>query len=165
MSIQHVISTMERLTELHQQLFDSGEEKKQAIIKNDIEKLTQIMTQENRLLKQVAEVEKERVDAAYAFLHEKGIRSQLNLTVTELLRLVFNVEERFQLQDSQNRLLNVIHALKRQNEVNQQLIHHALEFIDFSLNVFVGAEDDLIYQNPAHQSSNLKKNNFFDTRA
>ncbi|MGV2787260.1 flagellar protein FlgN, partial [Clostridium perfringens] len=90
MSARSIIEYMKRQDELHQQLIEAGKDKRQAILDNDVERLTAVMTKtkENRLLKQVAETEALRQGAADDFLREKGIRSQLQLTVTEMTRLV-----------------------------------------------------------------------------
>ena len=48
---------MKRQDESHQRLIEAGKDKRQAILDNDVERLTAVMTKENRLLKQVAETE------------------------------------------------------------------------------------------------------------
>ena len=166
MSVSQVISAMEELNELHHHLMDAGLEKQQAILKNDMQYLTQIMTKETRLLKQVTESEARRIATVHIFLKEKGIRSQLNLTITEMTRLVFDQEEKQHLLDAQRRLSDTLLALKELNSTNKELIDQSLSFIDYSLNLIVSRpEDDMLYQNPGHQNSQRNQNSsFFDAR-
>ena len=165
MSVQRIMESLALLNDLHKQLLDIAEEKKQVIIKNDVDGLSQLMTKESRLLKQVAEADEERLQAAQEFILEKGIRSQLNLTVTEIARLVFQAEERVELIRYKEELTQTIEKLKRVNLQNQQLIQQSLEFVDFSLNMFLGAEDDGFYQHPDQQHGPSRNKTFFDTKA
>lgn len=157
---------MKRQDELHRQLIEAGNDKKQAIIANDVERLAAVMNRENRLLKQVAETEALRQGAAEEFLREKGIRSQLQLTVTEMTRLVFNPEEKTELLDVQRQLMDRLTELKELNQINRELIEQSLAFIDYSLNLLVSRpEDDMLYQNPNQPSTAGKGRSMFDTRA
>lgn len=166
MSARSIIDYMKRQDELHRQLIEAGNDKKQAIIANDVERLAAVMNRENRLLKQVAETEALRQGAAEDFLREKGIRSQLQLTVTEMTRLVFNPEEKTELLDVQRQLMDRLTELKELNQINRELIEQSLAFIDYSLNLLVSRpEDDMLYQNPNQPSTAGKGRSMFDTRA
>ncbi|MCM3288573.1 flagellar protein FlgN [Paenibacillus sp. MER 180] len=165
MSVQRIMESLSLLNDLHKQLIDIAEEKKQVIIKNDVEGLSQLMTKESRLLKRVAEADEDRLQAAQEFILEKGIRSQLNLTVTEITRLVFNAEEREQIVSLRDNLSNTINKLKVKNDQNQDLLRQSLEFIDFSINIFMGAEDDGIYRADSAQAYGHQRNKLFDTKA
>ncbi|MGG3453246.1 flagellar protein FlgN [Paenibacillus rhizolycopersici] len=165
MSIQPIISAMKQVNELHMKLLEAGREKHRAIINNDTTELTKWMMGETRLLKHINEAEELRVEAMKAYLKEKGIRSQLNLTVAELARLVFDPDEKHELLEIRDQLLNNASELHKQNQLTQQLLDQSLSFIDFSLNLYVGVDDDLIYQNPTSVPAKPNKNNFFDAKA
>jgi len=165
-SIDKVILSMTQLNEVHLQLIDLGKEKQRAIIDNDSSNLTRLMTIENRLMKQLNEIERQREAHVNSFLQEKGIHSQLNLSVTELSRLVFDQNDKRLLLEIREELLNNALKLKQQNELTTQLLEHALQFIDFSLNIIVGVDEDMIYQKPATSSpGHSNKINFFDAKA
>lgn len=164
-SVQRIIESLTLLNDLHKQLLDIAEEKKQVIIKNDVEGLSQLMTKESRLLKQVAEAEGERQQMAQQFLQEKGIRSQLNLTVTEIARLVFQAEERMELLNIQRDLSDTLHKLKERNVILQELLQQSLSFVEYSLNLYMSRpEDEVVYQHPAQGNSSTPRS-MFDTRA
>ena len=94
MAIQELIDTLILLDEYHHDILKISMTKKSAIIENDVEKLIEIINQESRVLKQIEKLEVERICACETFLQEKGIKSQLELTVTELTRLVFDPKRR-----------------------------------------------------------------------
>ncbi|MNO17862.1 FlgN protein [compost metagenome] len=165
MSIQQIISALKKANELHLQMLLVGGEKHRAIINNNTSELIKCMTEETRLLNQMNETEEQRVEAMSAYLKGKGIKSQLDLTVSELARLVFDQDEKIELLEVRNQLLNNASELKQQNQITKQLLEQSLNFIDFSLNLFVGVDDDLIYQNPTNVPVKPNKNNFFDAKA
>ncbi|MGG4554833.1 flagellar protein FlgN [Paenibacillus humicus] len=166
MSIHQVISTLKELNDIHVNLIEIGREKQRAIIENDSAVLTTLMTKENRLLKQMNDAETRRGEAVSSFLTEKGIRSQLNLTVSELVRLVFDQDEKRGLLEARDLLLDNALVLKKQNEHTKELLEQSLHFIDFSLNLILGVDEDLIYSKPTgNQPLLANRNNYFDTKA
>lgn len=165
MSVQKIILAMKQLNKIHLDMLQTGQEKQRAIIANNTEALTKYMTMEARMLKNMNEAEEERAEAVNHFLIDKGIRSQLNLTVTELTRLVFDPDEKRELLTIRDELITNASELKKQNEATQQLLEQSLTFIDFSLNVLVGIDDEMVYQKPTDTPTKLKKNNYFDAKA
>jgi glycine betaine/choline ABC-type transport system substrate-binding protein len=144
----------------------SGQTKKEAIIKDDINSLIQIMNQESRMMKRIAALEEERIAACQAFLREKGIKSSLNLNITELSRLVFDPEEKQSLLQTQASLSKTLNELKLINDLNQKLIEQSLNFINYSVDL-LGASpmQEITYAPPTHKPTGSKASGFFDTRA
>ncbi|PYY29567.1 flagellar protein FlgN [Paenibacillus illinoisensis] len=166
MSLLQVTHALKQLIELHEQLIAVGEEKKQAIMSNDISVVTHCVAKEAQLVKKVNVADEGRVNGVYGFLREKGIRSQLNLTITEMTRLVFDPTERNELIVLQTSLHEQLSRLKELNAINKDLIEQSLTFIDYSMNLIVNQpEDHMIYQNPSKQKLDAPNRNYFDTRA
>lgn len=166
MSIQQVIHSLDSLYEVHQEMLGISKTKQGAIVNNDVEKLIEVMNQESRCVKQIEQLEANRVKACQDFLIEKGIKSQLQLTVTELTRIAFDPSDKKALQDVQSRLSQTLNELKTLNELNQKLIEQSLGFIDYSLGLLGGRDDqEVTYQHPAGKSGGVKKPGLFDTRA
>ena len=119
-----------------------------------------------QLVKKVAVADEARINGVYSFLQEKGIRSQLNLTITEITRLIFDLEEKNQLVALQTKLHDRLIQLKELNAVNKDLIEQSLTFIDYSMNLIVNQpEDHMIYHDPSKQKLDMPNRNYFDTRA
>lgn len=166
MSVDQVVNVLRHMDELYNELIGLGGEKTQSIMSNDVASLTKVMTAETKLLKRAAELDEAREQAVALFLKEKGIRSQLNLTITEMTRLVFDIHEKQQLQDVQKQLSETLVELKRLNSINKELIEQSLTFIDYSLNLLTSEpEDEMLYRNPTGPQPAQKPRSFFDTRA
>lgn len=166
MSVQLLIDLLEQLDLTHINMLELAQQKKKIIIENNVESLIHIMNQETKVLKQIEQLEEQRAGAAHQFLNESGIKSKLNLNVSELSRLVFDIEEKRKLLDVQTRLSNTLKLLKQANDLNQKLIEQSLLFIDFSLEVMVGKPNqEIIYKHPSERSSVMGRPGYFDSRA
>lgn len=166
MSVEALIDALERLDAEHRAMLQWAEAKRSAIVDNNVDELVSIMTHESRVLKRIEQLEEERVEVCQAFLREKGIKSRLNLTITELSRLVFDPGEKQRLADMQHKLNDTLNELKRVNDLNQKLIEQSLAFLDYSLDLLVGPpEDDATYRHPGERSSGTNRPGLFDTRA
>lgn len=166
MSAELVAGVLRKMDELYRALIELGKDKTQAIMDNDVASLTKVMSSETKIIKQAAQLDEEREQAVSAFLKEKGIRSQLNLTITEMTRLVFDIQEKQQLLDAQKQLTDTLNELKRVNSINKDLVDQSLTFIDYSLNLLTSEpEDEMLYRNPTVQQPANKPRSFFDTRA
>ncbi|WP_017810943.1 MULTISPECIES: flagellar protein FlgN [Paenibacillus] len=166
MSLDNLVDVLNKLDVYHQQMIELGESKKNSIVANDIDVMIRVMNQESKLIKLIEQTEQERMQASYDFLKERGIKSQLNLTLTELARLVFDVEDKKRLLGVQSKLKSTLDRLKELNDLNQQLIQQSLDFIEFSLDVIVDKpEQDMVYQHPAAaQYGAGQRRGLFDTR-
>lgn len=165
MNIQPLIDYLDDLHHLHLRMLELSKDKKQQIIDNDINQLMKTMQQETKLTVLISENEEKRQEWVYLFLNSKGIKSKMKLSVSELSRLVFDPEERIQLQEAQQRLTTVMLELKEFNAINQKLIENSIAFIQYSLNLLIDVpEQDMTYQNPMN-SQTTQHYRMFDTRA
>ncbi|MFC3747560.1 flagellar protein FlgN [Paenibacillus sp. GCM10012306] len=165
MALTTLIELLERLDEVHIQMLDLAATKKQAIMENKIEVLIDILNRESKMMKLVGQLEEQRTQAAYAFLQGVGIRSNLNLNLTELSRLVFDPEDKSRLLQIQKKLSDTLHHLKEANDLNQKLIEQSLTFIDYSLDLMVGRPNqEMTYHHPSDKGSNVYRSGLFDAR-
>lgn len=156
MSIQLVIEQLEALNEIHCGLLELAKLKQRVIVENNVEELTKIMNKESKLIKQVVLIESQRA----------ALMPEPNMTVTELIKRVFNAEEKRSLAQAQRSLISTMEQLKEVNQLNQQLVQQSLAFIGYSLDLLIGSpEDDTIYHNPSQQSNGTSRAGLFDTKA
>ncbi|MCC3379477.1 flagellar protein FlgN [Paenibacillus farraposensis] len=166
MPLERLIDVLEQLDQKHLILLELAKSKKKIVMENDINSLVQHLKQESRLLKQVEELEEARMEVSYELLRERGIRSQLNLTITELARLVFDPEDKNKLLSVQSRLSHTLSELKEVNAINQKLIEQSLVFIDYSLDLLVGRPNqEMTYMHPDQKSNQLARPGLLDTKA
>lgn len=166
MSVQLLLESLDQMDESYSKLLEIMMDKKQAVISNDYSKLVLTLSHESKLIKSIEEQEKELLASAQVFLQSKGIKSQLELTITEILRLVFDPEEKRILNETRVRIEKRLMDLKNINSLNQELIGQSLSFIDYSLNLMIGGEEDeATYSRPQSQDKRAAvRSNMFDTR-
>lgn len=165
MALTTLIELLEQLDEVHMQMLDLAAEKKQIIMDNKVDALIDILNRESKLMKRIGQLEEQRIAAAYTVLQDVGIRSNLNLNLTELSRLIFDPEDKARLQHIQKKLSGTLHRLKEANELNQKLIEQSLTFIDYSLDLLVGRPNqEITYQHPSDRGYSVKRPGIFDAR-
>ncbi|MBP2001780.1 flagellar biosynthesis/type III secretory pathway chaperone [Paenibacillus shirakamiensis] len=166
MAVHQLIEALSQLDQAHANMIELAGEKQTAIMNNDVDGLIGILNQESRTLKRIEQLEDVRLATCYHFLKEKGVKSQLKLTITELSRLVFDPDEKKLLTDMQRQLSDKLQHLKRLNDLNQKLIEQSLTFLEYSLDLLVGAPDEAAtYQHPADKPGSVRRPGIFDTRA
>ncbi|MCE5169300.1 flagellar protein FlgN [Paenibacillus profundus] len=166
MSASALIDVLSRMETVYQQLESIGEAKTQVIIQNDIKELVRLSNQESKWLKGLSALEEEREEAVYAFLQSKGIKSKLKLTLTEIMKLVFDAQERTQMMAVQERIAATLQRLKQVNDHNQTLIEQSLHFVEYQLNLFIDySEQDMLYHRPEQPASSYSRPGMLDTRA
>lgn len=166
MSVQLIIDSLSQMDQQQSALLEMMLQKKQAILDRDFDELVRILSRESKLLKSIEELEQQLLTVAQTFLQSKGIKSKLNLTITEISRLVFDPEEKRMLTELKEKLESRLAEVKRVNALNQDLIKQNLSFIDFSLNLLTGFEDDdATYSPPTGQDKKSAPRRMFDTRA
>lgn len=165
MALNTLIELLERLDEVHNTMLDLAADKKQAIMDNNVDVLIDILNRESKLTKLIGQLEEQRILAAYTVLQGVGIRSNLNLNLTELSRLIFDPEDKARLLHIQQKLSGTLHHLKEANELNQKLIEQSLTFIDYSLDLLVGRPNqEITYHHPSDKGNSVARPGIFDAR-
>jgi flagellar biosynthesis/type III secretory pathway chaperone len=165
MAFRDILQVMTDLIELHSSLIAIAERKTEILKRNEVDQLMQIVQQENKLVRQIGELDRQRIDATGRFLIEKCYAPNPRITVSDLVKIIFKSEEKKQLLDLQQQLMTTMRTLRDLNQLNQQLIEHSLAFIDYSIDLISGApEDEIFYHNP-NQSYASKRQGLFDTKA
>ena len=150
MAIQEIIVSMERLIELHTIMVSISEHKKNLIIKNQVDELSKLLTQETRGIKMIDEEERRRLDAVTRFLFSIGITVKGKIATSELAKLVRDPEQKQKLMETRARLVVVVQQLKQMNELNERLVEQSLKYINFSMDLMCGpSNDDYIYAKPS----------------
>jgi flagellar biosynthesis/type III secretory pathway chaperone len=166
MSIQALTDAMENLIRIHDSLLELAKQKTQVLVQNDVDQLNRIVNKESVLVRQIMELDRERVEAIDAFLAEKCYKPIPNITISELAKLIFKAEDKQRLSDKQKALLERVDRLREHNTLNQQLIEQSLAFIDYTLDLIIGSpEEEAIYGNPAGRSPSIRRPGIFDSRA
>lgn len=125
------------------ELLQLSEKKQRILIEGKAPELEEILKQEELLTSRVGSLEKRRTELHEQLAAHFGISAQ-ELVLTRLVSLVPepHARELAQLKQDLNRTLDRLGKLNRQNA---QLIRQSLEYINFSLNLLIGADGSPVY--------------------
>ncbi|MVP01544.1 flagellar protein FlgN [Paenibacillus lutrae] len=166
MPVTAIASVLDRMIECHQQLQVIGVRKREAILQNSIQELSALVHKESKCIREIQELDQQRILKINEYLVSRCYKMNPNITVSELVKLVFKAEEKQLLMDRQEKLLHELLQLKELNETNRQLVEQSLGYIDLSLDLLTATpEQDAVYAHPAQQGQSKRKNAYFDTRA
>jgi len=165
MSLTDIMQTLEQQTGLYEQLLNTAKEKTPVLIHNEVEQLNGLVQRERKLIAEAEKLEQARILHTHRYFSSLGYISRMN-TLRELIRAVNQPEEKQQLLNKQQELQAVLGELKRNNDLNQQLIQQSLAFINYSIDLVVDdPTEDLVYQHPQKGQAGNSRNGIFDTRA
>ncbi|MBP3040168.1 flagellar protein FlgN [Bacillaceae bacterium Marseille-Q3522] len=142
MTAEVLITSLEKLLALHKSLLEVAVQKTTVIKNGDIGSLQQLLKDEQMHVAAIQKVEMMRQETVHTF-----VKNKQTPTVHDCLKYVSKEEEKkITLVTAQ--LTDVITALKEQNELNQQLIHHSLQFVNMSLQLIRPQPNAMNYSPP-----------------
>jgi flagellar biosynthesis/type III secretory pathway chaperone len=166
MPIQALVQALQEQRSIQNELLEIAQQKKGAIVRNDLELLNRLVNREAKLIRNSGEAEHKRQHEMSRYIVGKGYRPDASITMSDMVKIVFNAEEKTALQNLQAELLDLTGRLKEANDLNQQLIEQSLQFINFTLDILTGSpEDDAVYHHPDQQYTAHKRAGLFDTKA
>lgn len=165
-AIQRLIEAIDGLIGVHEELLTLAEQKRVVLVRNEVNELSAIVNKENKLVRSIDGLLREQTDATNQFFREKGFQPTRSVTAAELSRMVTDLKQKSVLDASRVRLMKLVTELKRKNDLNQQLIQQSLAFIDYSINLMVGTEEEPTYAKPSTASPRHGgQTGYFDSKA
>ncbi|WP_099354872.1 flagellar protein FlgN [Fredinandcohnia onubensis] len=160
MSAETLVSTLKKILILHQNLLKLSERKTEILKKGDIDALNEQMKEELKYILAIRQMENERIAIVDKLL---GPRVQEKT----LLKCIEAATEpiRSELMELHEDLLIVIKELKAVNELNQQLTHQSLQYVNMSLDMLLPQEQTATYVNPAGTREKKQTRSMFDSKA
>jgi len=171
-ALERLTQTLDQIRQLYAELADIGERKKEAIVHNRLNDLSQLVSRETKLLKRLASLEQERLQAVAAYQAENGLNPNYGSNLSALIRMTAKLEDKRKLEACRSEILTWAEKLRTINETNQTLVRHALDFVGFTLDLLTGGpEEDVTYQVPVQQPvqppvhASSGRTRLFDTKA
>ena len=154
--VESLLVCLRVLASVYQQLIPLEQEKNNCLAYADNQKLWEITKQEADLVRQIADLEKER----------------LTLTITLAGSAVRHTELLEWLDGSQKEamaivgfeLKNYIREYERLKIINEEVIEHLMNFVECELNSRVSAENYNAYSNDGNDNQPVKKNVLIDRK-
>lgn len=163
--VQELIKILESEYHNYEQLCVLAEEKKDVVIKGDIETLKNITASENELVGRNQKLEKSRTAIMEDIANVLG-QDKESLTLTKLIELLNSQEkDRESLKDIQTRFRDKLDTLRKLNEKNGILIQQALSYVEYNVNVMQSyrALPSISYESSGGVRVSEGRN-FFDTK-
>ena len=138
--ITDLIQTLQGQTELFKQVTALSDDKKNFIIKNDIENLRNIVKQENLIVPKALKGDKTREQLM------KDIATVLNtnydeLTFASLAELISGQPEHPAFVAAAEEFATAVTEMKETNDNNKLLLQDALDYIEFNMNIIHSSID------------------------
>jgi Mg2+ and Co2+ transporter CorA len=165
MSVQPIITILEKLEKMHKSLLEHAYRKTELVKNNDMDELDQMLKIEQSHVAAIEQLESQRQQKVVEYFQSKGIEVSSVPTITELLEAVEDEEERQKLADVRNRLLKLVENLKIQNDLNQQLIFNSLQLVNITLNMLRPQPEEFNYSEKTVRSGNVLRKSMFDSQA
>ncbi|WP_018665150.1 flagellar protein FlgN [Heyndrickxia acidiproducens] len=162
MSLQKLIVCLEKLVQLHSSLFTLACEKTDVIKKQDMERLQKMVNEEQAHIQAITALEKERNKCAHDFLKTRPNES---VTVSDCIAAAAAGEERSKLEALREDLLIIVDKLKKQNDLNQMLIYHSLQYINLTLDLICPKQQPATYAPPQTSRVQAAGISRFDSKA
>lgn len=157
MSAQTIITVLEKLINLHKSLNQLAEKKATIIKEGDTDALTELLIDEQKHVKAITQIEKEREQAVLTLMSGK------DATIDEVIEIVGPTESDT-LRHLKEELLTEIMRLKEQNELNQQLLITSLQFVNLSLDLLRPQDRNYNYDK-TNQEAPKNMKSMFDSKA
>ncbi|WP_172371445.1 flagellar export chaperone FlgN [Sporosarcina jiandibaonis] len=160
--INSVITTMKELIQIQKKLIRYAEQKRTVLIERKIDELNQLVTEEAVLVKQLEQVENERIQLVDNLLEEHPSLN-FNQFVEQLTDDLLKEKIIAQLHT----LRGLMADLQTKNRVNERLIEDSLGFVHHMVDQVVKSKQQHFnYQSPLdRQKSQTINHGFFDSKA
>lgn len=158
MSAEALTATMEKLLKLHKSLYELAVKKTDIIKTGDMDGLNQMLKDEQAHIAAISRLENEREKAA------NSIAPMLESpTVSDCLNILTQ-PDRLRLEAITKELAELVYELKEQNFLNQQLVHHSLQFVNVSMNLLRPQPEWMNYGPPANKKSEKMNPGIFNSK-
>lgn len=157
-----LLDVLEQEAKAYEDILKISESKTDIIVEGKVAELENIMKLEHSLLLHLARLENQRELLMDRFARDTGMKSE-DITITYLAETSPG-ENGLKLKAMQERIGKTLKGVRSSNDLNSRLIKNSLDFINFSLNLYVSGDDtgnnyDVSGERPAGKSKS-----FFDTK-
>lgn len=131
--LQKIVMMLHQLQNMHASLLCLAKEKQAVIEQGEMNSLDRLIKEEQSHIAAIDQLESHRQQAVQQYFETIGIAIVQQPTLTDLIHYVKDEEAKQQLTTSTTHLLETLHDLQAQNDLNQQLTYQSLQFVTMSL--------------------------------
>ncbi|MFS0750798.1 flagellar protein FlgN [Oceanobacillus sp. 1P07AA] len=130
---EKIISAMNKLLVMHQEILELSKEKTVEIKDGHIDELQSLLVKERKLARQLQQCEEERMQVVQAWSKEVELPNT-SPTISEIIDYI-KEENQEELLSIATSLTNTITEFKRQEQLNQVLLNESMKFVQLSLDL------------------------------
>lgn len=160
MSIDPLLSIMDKLEKMHKSLLKLSYHKTELIKVGDTDGLDQMLKDEQAHIAAISQLEQQRQKTVTDYLGAKGIAPSGQATVADVMEAADELQEKEKLSEVQKRLLLVIDQLKNQNDLNQKMIFQSLQFVNLTLDLLRPQPDQINYSKTQSRGNSMQQTHF-----
>lgn len=164
-SLQLLIENLSNVYNLQLDMKRLAEQKKDILINGKIDELSKIIQQESIWIKQIKDLEETRINIISEL--DKGNKiTSADSTITDLINdNLISSPEKEQLKEIQDKMKNLLEEIKKENEINSQLIKQSLDFVSHSLKTIAQEPtQSLTYSKSTTNPKNFSNSGLFDKK-
>lgn len=170
MSITNIVATLEKLEKMHKSLLELAVAKTDHIKQGDMEKLDQMIKNEQAHIAAIDTLEQQRQSMVTDYLRAKGIALTDTPTVADVIDAASSTETADATEaliSVRQRLMEVLDKLKNQNDLNQKMVFNSLQMIHITLDAMRPRQQEQFNYSGAevHRQSNISKKSFTEFKA
>lgn len=159
--VQPVIKSLQRLINIHEDLIHISVQKTDIVKEGAIDKLQKILAQEQKHIRLLEQAELNRQQEVEVWFEKQQLPLD-DVTITKMLSILTNEQARDVLEKATIALTNVITKLKQQEQLNRDLLHQSMQFVQISLNMLSPTIENINYGNK--RDTEIKRS-VFDSKA
>lgn len=160
--MNEIIKSLEDLVSVHVEILDISKEKTEVIKEGSVEKLQKLLVNERKLVRKVENNEKERKVLVDHWFENRKLSLE-DATVTNMLELLDDEEDKNNLEQVTIALTKVITNLKAQEKLNLALISQSMQFVQVSLDLLSPSLKNMNYGNKPNEEEPTRS--VFDSKA
>ncbi|MFC4618546.1 flagellar protein FlgN [Camelliibacillus cellulosilyticus] len=158
--IQAIADKIEEMIDVHHLLYQLATDKTEAIKNGDFQTMDQIINKESVEVERLSQLEQEREHLTNAFMGD----IEGGQTFSALITRAPDAEQK-KLSNLQSELAEVVFLLKKQNDLNQDLLRQSLDWVELNINLLNPTPKPVNYGHPRGEKPVQPALSRFDTKA
>ncbi|MFD2639005.1 flagellar protein FlgN [Piscibacillus salipiscarius] len=163
MTIQTIISHLEKLDQFNESLLALSKQKTEFVKNSQIDEFNQLLMKEKKHAQAIDQVESKRIQLTEKWFEEHAPNAK-EQTITQLIELTDDEEAKQKLEEIFEKLVINLAQLKEQEQLNRELIEQSLQFIDLSLEMYEPQSKQMNYDSNK-QAPQRQQTSMFDSKA
>lgn len=160
--INELANILEQEARVYDSILNISRNKTKIIVEGKVTELENIVKLEQSLVLQIGRLENLREEIVEKCAEQLGVNPS-DITVSELVKHLKGDHAK-KLKASQQKMASTLSDLKNTNDLNSKLIKNSLDFINFSINLFVDAGAGSNNYGSTGQAADTSKRSFFDVK-